>query len=186
MNNGLLAGRYAKALLTYAMEVGEADALYPLMRNLGRTLRPVAGLDGLEIVTNPTLSDRVRRDFVVAMAGERVPDSLVRFVDLVFSHNRGTLLGEMARAYIRLYRRHKGITFVRLTSAEPLAEGIRERIEEVVRERQGGEIEMEEIIDEGLLGGFVLRVDGLVLDASAKRAIERIRQQFISRNKTIV
>ena len=186
MNSGLLAGRYAKALLDYAIEVGEADVLYSLMRRLGRTMRPAKGLDCLEVVTNPTLSEKARRKVVVAMAGEDVPDSFRRFVDLVFSHNRQSLLGEIARAYTRLYRRHKGITFVRVSSAVPLDSTTRERIEEVIRHQKGGEIEMEEIVDEGLLGGFILRVEGRVMDGSAKRAIELVRQQFINKNRTIV
>ena len=186
MNSSLLAGRYAKALLDYAIESGEADVLYPLMRHLGRTMRPAKGLECLEVVTNPTLSEEARRGVVVAMAGESAPESFRRFVGLVFDHNRQSLFGEMARAYIRLYRKRKGITFVRVSSVVPLDGTTRERIEEIIRSQRGGEIEMEEIVDEGLLGGFILRVDGKVMDGSVKRAIELVRQQFINKNKTIV
>lgn len=181
MNRSLLAGRYAKALLTYAIEAGEADALYPLFRELRFTLGSLHG-----VVGNPTLSERERAEAVVRLAGEGAPALFGRFVDLVFSHNRESLLADMAMAYVRLYRRHKGITFVGVRSAVPLERQTRERIEEIVRRQRGGEIEMQVEVDEELLGGFVLRVDGEVLDGSAKSAIERIRQQFINKNKTIV
>lgn len=183
MNRSLLAKRYAKALLAYAIEVGEADLLYPLLRDMGRVLRPA---EAVEVLCNPTLSEQRRSQIVVALAGEDTPESLRRWVDLVFSHNREALLGDMARAYMMLYRKHKGITLVRVTSAVALDASTLQKIEEVVRQKRGGVIEMETEIDQGLIGGFVLRIDGMVMDASAKRAIERIRQQFISRNKTIV
>lgn len=186
MNRSLLARRYAKALLSYALEVGEAEALYPLMKGLGRTLRPYSEEHLLDFVTNPTLTDQTRREALVEVLGGDVPESFRRFVDLVFSHKRESLLGEMARAYMVLYRKHKGITFVRVTSAVPLSEQALAKIQQVVRQRQGGEIEIEKEVDEQLLGGFTLRVDGMVLDGSAKRAIDRVRQQFIKKNKTIV
>ena len=88
MNRSLLAKRYAKALLAYATEVGEADLLYPLLRDLGRVLRPA---EAAEVVCNPTLSEQRRSQFVVALAGEGAPESLRRWVDLVFSHNREAL-----------------------------------------------------------------------------------------------
>ncbi len=181
MNRGLLAGRYAKALLAYAIEVGEADALYPVFCKLRYTLRSSQG-----VLSNPTLLEQARVESVVAMAGEDAPALFGRFVDLVFSHNRESLLADMAMAYVRLYRRHKGITFVEVRSAVPLGEQTRQRIEEMVRRQRGGEIEMQVEVEEGLLGGFVLRVDGEVLDGSAKSAIERIRQQFVNKNRTLV
>ena len=181
MNRSLLAGRYAKALLAYALELGEAEVLYPILRDWRYKLHALRGM-----VNNPTLSERVRSEMVVAMVGECAPVSLRRFVDLVFSHNRESLLGDMAMAYVRLYREHKGITFVEVRSAEPLDSHTQQRVVELVRRLRGGEIEMAVEVDKGLLGGFVLRVDGELLDGSAKSAIERIRQQFVNKNKTIV
>lgn len=185
MNESLLAGRYAKALLAYAEEVGEADALYPLMGRLEGVLRHES--KEREVVDNPTLAESLRGDYVVSLVGgEEPPRSLRRFVDLVFCHNRERLLGEMARAYIRLYRRHRGIVHARLVAtATPTQEEV-ERLKELIRQRRDGVVELEVVVDREILGGFILRVEGRVLDGSAKGAIERIRQQFIVRNRNIV
>ncbi|MBO7300095.1 MAG: ATP synthase F1 subunit delta [Tidjanibacter sp.] len=184
MNESLLAGRYAKALLAYADEVGEADALYPILLRLGRTLRRNYGAE--MVVSNPTLSEQMRCNFVVALAGEKPPVSLERFVRLVFDHNREQLLGEMARAYTKLYRQSRGITHAKVTATHKMESEALERLKEIIRNRRGGDVELEEEIDPELLGGFVLHIEGEVLDASAKGQIERIRQQFIVRNRSIV
>lgn len=184
MNESLLAGRYAKALLAYAEEVGEADALYPILLRLGRTLRRDYG--AAEVVGNPTLSEKVRCGFVVALAGEQPPVSLERFVRLVFDHDRERLLGEMARAYTKLYRQSRGITHAKVVTSTKMDAEVLRRLKEIIRQRRGGEVELEEEIDPELLGGFVLHIEGEVLDASAKGQIERIRQQFIVRNRSIV
>ena len=184
MNESLLAGRYAKALLAHAEEVGEAAVLYPIMKRLSGLLRPTTSLRG--VLDNPTLADDVREGVVLALAGEEQPESLRRFVDLVFGHNRESLLGEMARAYVGLYRRHRGVTYARVVAAKELDDATRSRLVELLGGQYGGEVELDEEVDEQLLGGFILRVDGKEMDGSVKGQLERIRNVFISRNRSIV
>lgn len=184
MNESLLAGRYAKALLAHAEEVGEAEVLYPIMKRLSGLLRPTPSLRG--VLDNPTLAEELRERVVLALAGEQLPGSLRRFVELVFSHSRESLLGEMARAYVGLYRRHRGVTYARVVAAKELDDATRVRLVELLRHRYGGEVELDEEVDEQLLGGFILKVDGKEMDGSVKGQIERIRNVFISRNRSIV
>lgn len=184
MNESLLAGRYAKALLAYAEEVGEADALYPLMGQLEGRLR--SDREAGSVVDNPTLSERTRSEWVVSLVGAEPPRSFCRFVDLVFCHNRERLLGEMARAYRRLYRRHRGLVYARLVAtAMPNSEELA-RLKELIHNKCGGEVELEFVVNREILGGFILHVDGKVLDGSARGAIEQIRRQFIARNRNVV
>lgn len=184
MNESLLAGRYAKALLTQAVEEGQDGVLYPILRHLAQTLR--SAHDVKSVVGNPTLSEELRARFVVALAGGECPPLLARFVDLVFEHGREALLGEMSRAYVRLYRRHRGITYARVVSAHQIDEPTQRQLQELLGERFGGQVELDVVRDEQLLGGFIIRVDGKQMDASIRGQLERIRNQFISRNKSIV
>lgn len=184
MNESLLAGRYAKALLSQALEEGQAEVLYPILKHLSQTLRSAVAARG--VVGNPTLSEELRARFVVALAGGECPPLLERFVDLVFEHGREALLGEIARAYVRLYRRHRGITYARVVTAQEMDEPTQRQLSQLLGQHFGGQVELDVMRDEQLLGGFVIRVDGKQMDASVKGQLERIRNQFISRNKSIV
>lgn len=184
MNESLLAARYAKALLGQALEEGVAEALYPIVKSLSQSL-PMRG-GWRATVDNPTLSEELRARFVVALAGENPPPLLERFVRLVLSHHRESQLGEMARAYVKLYRHHYGITYARITSAREMPTEVIEQLRGLLAQRFGGEIELDVFEDAGLIGGFVVRVDGRQMDASIKGQLERIRHQFINKNKNIV
>lgn len=184
MNESLLAKRYAKALLTHAEEVGEADVLYPIMRRLSDRLHTTAELR--DVVGNPTLANEVREKVVLASLGEKQPESLRRFVDLVFDQGRESILDKMARAYVGLYRHHKGITHALVVAATTLDETTQHRLVELLRTRYGGEIELDVEVDEQLLGGFILRVDDREMDGSIKGQLERIRNIFMTRNRSIV
>lgn len=185
MNESLLARRYAKALLAYAEELGEADLLYPVMRHLGRTLRHASRES--EVVDNPTLSEELRGRFVEALAGvEPVPESLRRFVRLVFDHNREYLFGPMALAYLQLYRQSRGIVVAEVRCAHPLSEEAKGKIERLIAAHKQGKVELEVKVESRLIGGFVVTVDGKRLDASVAGELERIRQHLSERNRSIV
>ena len=184
MNESLLARRYAKALLAYSQELGEAEALYPIMKHLGQRLRPQS--HERDVIGNPVIAEELREEFVVALAGNEAPTSLERFVKLVFDHNRESLLGEMARSFVRLYRTARGITYARLESAHPLDEHTREKIVALIVAHCGGEVELDTSVSESLIGGFVLRVDGRQLDGSVAGRLERIRRHFAEKNRSIV
>lgn len=184
MNESLLAGRYAKALLAQSVEEGREEVLYPIVKRLAQTLRSQVDLRG--VVDNPTLSEELRQRFVVALAGGEAPELLTRFVGLVFDHGREALLGEIARAYVGLYRRHKGITYARITTARKMDDPTRQQLQELLCRQFGGSVELDVVLDEQLLGGFIVSVDGKQLDASVSGQLERIRNQFTSRNKSIV
>ncbi len=184
MNESLLAGRYAKALLAYAEEVGEAEALYGVMLRVGEAF----GADrrvGVA-VTNPTLPREVRRGVILGLAEPTPPESFGRFVDLVFSHNRERLFAQMVGSYVRLYRRRRGIVRACVEFSAQPEESVLVRLREVLQQKFGGEVELDVRVNRGLIGGFLLRVDGRVLDGSVRGAIERIRNQFITRNRNIV
>lgn len=186
MNESLLARRYAKALLSYATEVGEAGELYPIMARLRRELHPEP--NARSVVGNPTLSDEQRAAYVVALAGGEgaVPQSLRRFVDLVFAHRRESLLAAMARAYVELYRKAGNITYAHLTTANEIDATTRSQIEKLVVEEFGGTVELVVEVNREIIGGFLLRVGGRLMDGSVKGQLERIRHQFIVKNRNIV
>ncbi|MBR4037690.1 MAG: F0F1 ATP synthase subunit delta, partial [Tidjanibacter sp.] len=56
----------------------------------------------------------------------------------------------------------------------------------IVEERTGGVAEINTHILPSIEGGFVLQVDDLLLDASLKGQLEKIRKELLRKNKTLV
>ena len=53
-----------------------------------------------------------------------------------------------------------------------------EKIKALVKEQTGGEIELKEVVDPALIGGFVLRVDDQQLDTSILSELNDLRGEF--------
>ena len=64
-----------------------------------------------------------------------------------------------------------------MTSAIELDEGLVEEIGERIEEQTGRQVELSTNVDPDVLGGLVVRVGNMVLDASVRNRLEQLRKQ---------
>jgi len=175
MNYSRIAVRYAKALFDFAEEHNEIDAVYEDMKVIERLCSMT---EVKEVITNPVLSQKKRKEVIVALTGNDINKLSLNFIELVFSNGRGDHLAAAARDYLDLTRRHRGIRQITITTAVPLNEKLKADMAEIVAGKSTGKIEYIERIDKSIIGGFVLRVDDTYIDASIKDRLNRFRREF--------
>ena len=129
MNNSKIAVRYAKALFDLAGEQKSIDAVYEDMKAIERLC---AMQEVKEIIKNPVIPQKKRKEIIVALAGDDTNKLTVKFIELMFSHGRGDHLGAAARNYLELTRRHRGIRQVTITTAVPVGGKIKEELAAVI------------------------------------------------------
>ena len=154
------------------------------MRICDKGFRAVPGLR--ETLANPMVGRSDKSALLVNAAGGDVDESFRRFVTLVLENGRETLFHDIALSYMEVYRRAHNIAVVTLVSVEPMSELMLERVRLDVERRIHGRVELETRTDPSLQGGFIFQVGDLRLDASISGQLERIRQQFIKKNRVIV
>lgn len=188
MNDSLLASRYAKALLAQADNIGQGEALYSTMEQLAHLL--MASREVSEVLHNPTVERKRKSQVVLSLVdnctAEGCRELLASFVDLVLDHHRERWLAQMALGYVRLYRRSRNLVVVRITTTTAPDATLVARLKTIVEERTGGVAEIRIRIAPDIEGGFVLQVDDLLLDASLKRQLEKIKSEFLRKNRTLV
>lgn len=186
MNNSLLAGRYAKALLLQAESEGVVEALYGLLKSAveGVLVAP----EVKRVLASPTHTKEQKMGVLTNLSEQEWPALWERFVTLVLAGDRGNYIAQIARRYLAQYREKHNIVVVRLTTTKPAEAETLERIVRLVKEHYGTAVEVElvERVDPTIEGGFVLSVGDHRLDASLKGQIDKIRTQLLKRNKTIV
>ena len=70
--------------------------------------------------------------------------------------------------FISLYRQSKGIREAQITTAVPLLSGQKEKLLEFLQQQFGGQVELSEKVDPGLIGGFQVEVSDRLLDRSVR------------------
>ena len=81
------------------------------------------------------------------------------------------------RAYDALWREENKLLPVTVTSAVELDEGLVKGLGERIEEQTGKQVELTSRVDPDVLGGLVLQVGNMVLDASIRNRLEQLRKQ---------
>ena len=173
--------RYAKAMLAFALENGEENAIYNMMLQLRHTFQKVKQLP--VVLQNPSLSKYVR----VGLICDAVNASPLfeRFARLVVKEEREELLLFIAHAYIMLYRKEKKILAVDFTTAVPADDALNGKITAMLAGDHDS-VELNNVVDPSIIGGFILEADSKRLDASVGSQLREIRKQLVKQNRKLV
>ena len=184
MNAGLIAQRYAKALLKYVKETRNEELVYSQIALLLQVFHDVPEFrDALE--HNPDLSHEGRLALMRTALNAELCDELCRFVQLVESHSRMEYFSRMLTVFIDRYRESRNIKVGTLITAVP-QEDLQKRLETLMGADTGGIVNLSSKVDDSLIGGFVLKVGDMRMDASVSGQFQRIRNALVENDNRII
>ncbi|MFW6189383.1 MAG: ATP synthase F1 subunit delta [Planctomycetota bacterium] len=177
MRHETLSRRYAAALADVAEEEGELARVRDELLELAQAMASERGF--IVLVKTPTKNREEKKDFFRRLS-ERLDlcPCTRRVLELLVEKARGGILPDLARTFAHIADRRLGVVRAEVTSAAPLTEEqrarIKNRLEDIVRK----EVHIEERVDEGLIAGFQVRLDGKFFDGSLRARIKRIRERM--------
>ena len=186
MDVGVLAVRYAKALLDYALEKGVEEEVYSQMGLLLECLKQNPALT--RTLEDPLLSrqDKLSLLSSTLTGDDKANDAVQRFYSIIIENRRENYLRASALNYQTLYREKKNIAVVRITTAIPLSKEMEEKIISKTSSVLGKKIELYKCVNPSIEGGFIIDVDDFRMDASIASKLRQIRQQLLDKNRRIV
>lgn len=184
MNAGVISSRYAKALLKFVQETGAGEKVYSQVCTLLHHMKEVGSLADA-IQKHPEISLERKLELIDAAIGIPSADELKRFVCMVHMNGRNEFLQRIFQSFVEQYRELKGIRTGRLVTAVP-APGMKERLQKLVHDRTGDDVLLDEYVDPSIIGGFVLEVDDLRMDASVESQLRRLRRELVEDADRIV
>jgi F-type H+-transporting ATPase subunit delta len=99
------------------------------------------------------------------------------FLDALLERHRMPAIYRIRAAYQKLWDEENRMLAVQVTSAVPLDEETVSRIGARIGEQTGRTIELSSKVDDSIIGGIVLRVGNVILDASISNRLEQLRKQ---------
>jgi len=178
MNNPRLAGRYAKSLLDLATEQNQVDVVYNDMKWLSKICKSNA--DFVAVLTSPIIKSDKKQAIIEAVTNDRVAPLTKAFIQLLVRKTRESNLHEIANAYIDQFNILRNIQKVKITTASPISDELKDAIMTNVKAALPGQnFEIETLIKDELIGGFLVETNGQLVDASILRDLKDIRKQFM-------
>ncbi len=157
MNTGVICNRYARALILLTDESGRAEQVYAQ--------------------ASAMLSGQIP---------QKMEPDLEKFISLVIRNGRADYLKQMLWNFCQQYRTRHRICKVSLTTATE-SPALKEQLLAMASRRENvNDVNIVTKVNPDLIGGFVLEMDGYILDASVKRQLDLIRHDLDEMNKRLV
>jgi F-type H+-transporting ATPase subunit delta len=135
--------------------------------------------DFVNVLRSPVIAASTKKKIVEAVTTGRLGAMTEGFNALLITKHRENNLPEIINAFISQYKAHKNIHIVKLTTAFAIDNDVRNAIVAQVKKASGYDnIELEEKVDEQLIGGFVLQIGDKLVDASIAYDLKIIARQF--------
>lgn len=206
MNTGIIATRYATALLKLVEETGSGELVAAQVQVIEKALDEVP--DFRRAVDDPAVAAVQKISLFEASLKDSMAQELHKFLELLIRNGRIGDVRLVLTTFVTEYYRSRHIKRARLVVADPAlldpeptpsdpvpVEGslrqaqrpaLESRLRELIGKETGCELLLETKVDSSLIGGFVFEVEDMILDASVSRQLDVIRHQFIEKNRRIV
>jgi F-type H+-transporting ATPase subunit delta len=169
-----IAEVYSRALFEAAQEQGVLDRVHD---ELGEFAEALGSDRNLQVFFfSPYFSSDEKRDGVGRIVSE-ADARLVNFLMLLAERHRMPAIFRIRRSFDALWAEENRLLPVTVTSAVELDERLVQEIGRRIEEQTDRRVELSAAVDPDVLGGLVVRVGNMVLDASVRNRLEQLRKQ---------
>lgn len=167
--------RYAKAVLNLANDNNTAEVVNGDMQLIVNTVAQSKDLK--DMLYSPVIRSSVKKAALLEIF-KNANKATVNLIDVLIANKRTSLLPEVASSYVTLFEQQKGNQIAEVTTAVPLTKDLEEKVLAKVKELTGKEAAITNIVDESILGGFILRVGDTQYNASIANQLNKLKREF--------
>lgn len=175
MSGARAAIRYAKAALSLAADQKSADIVNADMKLISSTIAESKELS--DTLQSPVLGSSIKKA-VLLEAFNKANKTTLGLIDALITNKRIDLLAQVATKYIQLYDASNGVENATVTTAVALTSDLEKKMLSKAKELTGKKVELKNIVDESILGGFILRVGDLQYNASVANQLNKLKKEF--------
>ncbi len=178
MDYSLISVRYAKALFLLCEEKNIVKKVYDDMILLDEQYKTVDSFR--EFIGNPVIKPAQKKKTLKAIFEQHVNETTLNFLHLLVENKREIMLDSIVRNFIDKYKAQKGIKSATIYTAIPLPKDYVEKVQSLLEEDLNCKIELTIGVKENLLGGFILMVDGKMMDASILTKLKALKNKLLN------
>jgi len=168
------ARRYAEA----AFEIGRADGTLDQWEADLARLRDALEQEDLRALAEHPAVPFADKERILRRAVTDVSAEAMNLVLLMVRRGRPRAIARMTEHFADLVRRERGVALAEIRTALPLGDAQRTDVRDRLAELTGDKIEINEVVDESLIGGITVRIGDRLYDASVRSRLERLRARL--------
>ena len=175
-----VAIRYAKSLLEEAVQNKKEDNI---KQDVDFFLDAINGSRELRIVLkNPIIGFDKKYHLLESIFQGKVDDLTMTFFHVVCKKGRSVNLLEIASEYENQYYTYKKINRASLSTAIAVDDDMKSEFAKILEEGFGKKVELKGLVDESLIGGFVLKINDRQIDESIRTRLNVLKLNLIDKS----
>ncbi|MFL2582151.1 MAG: ATP synthase F1 subunit delta [Flavobacteriales bacterium] len=176
MAYGRAAVRYAKSIIQLSIEQDILDLVKADMDLIRSTC---AGSKELVLLLeSPIVKADKKLAVLNAVFGSKLSALTNKFITILTSKGRESLIDDIAFAFEDQYLAHKNVLRTVIKSVDGLNDDFKFKVTELVRTAYEKDVQIIEEKDPSLIGGFVLTIGDKQVDASISRKLAELEKEF--------
>lgn len=183
MINHTIARPYAKAVLEQALAHAQLDEWYKILFILAKTIEDKIFS---RAINNPSFSFDQKLKWLKSIYKKILPnvnktltDHVDNFIKLLLAHKHLFILPDLLESYQQLVYQHKKISIIYISSAFSLSILQKEKLEIALKKYFNSGIKIQYTINRSLIGGLIIQSKDLLIDASIKNQLKRLKYHLI-------
>jgi F-type H+-transporting ATPase subunit delta len=170
-----IARVYAEALFDVAKEKDKLDRIHEELNQFAEAL---AGNREMQVFFFSPYFSTAEKHEGIDRTVSGADEEFVNFLKLLVEKHRMPLIFRIQRQFEDLWKEERRQIEVTVTSAVELDPKIVEKVGKEIEKQTGRTVELRSAVDEDILGGLVLQVGNMVLDASIRNRLEKLRKNI--------
>lgn len=176
MDNPRINIRYATALFGLAQENNVLEQAGTDMASLVEVCQQNRDLQAL--LKSPVIPVGKKVTIVREIFGKTMGKISMAFIEIIIRKRREPHLYNIALKYGDLYREFRNIKKAQVTTISPLSVEMRQQLIDILAKQTGSVIELEEVTDSSIIGGMIVKLDGIQFDDSIRKKLHNLRTEF--------
>ena len=128
------------------------------------------------LLSSPSISQGERLGAIEKTFSDVVPPYVLSFLQLMCEKGRLCFLDTAIDEFFALLDASKRVSNAKVTSAVALTDAEKQKLTSRLEALCKGEVNTEYFIDENLLGGLVVELDGKIMDGSLRQRLREIKE----------
>lgn len=174
-----VAKRYAKALFELAAEENILNEVNADLMQLKQIINESEGFD--LFLSNPLINDSKKLKLLMELFKGKLSETTLRFLKLVGQKRRLNILADIVARFKTMMLEHQNQVEGDLISATELSHDQVRQIQQNAKSLIGKTVLLKQKLEPATIGGFVVKVEDLVIDNSIRYQLNKLREKLIAR-----
>lgn len=172
-----IAGPYARALFEFASETSMLHGITADFNNLYSLICKTPDL--VDYLKNPLITTEAKIEVLDRVFKGRINPETIRFFDILVKRNRIGLLIPILQSYLELVYKTADIKEYEIQTAFPMTKFQKWKLINKLKSLTNvREVSLNIIVEENLIGGFLIKTSSKVIDFTIKNRLEKLAKHL--------